>query len=415
MKKAQQNYVTALNLTNAALADPVEVLQDTTLASVILLGMYENLRFESHSSIQSWMKHIEGACTLIRLRGKQQLVSSGGQTALAHRIVRHFYGIIVRVASESGQPVPPGVTEIWEANTQLGEFPVVGKRWMLEMIRVLRSSIALVQNAALPAREKVAKILAKDEEFPELLKEMPAVWRYTQVVMDKRDTASASRDFVYGVCFHVYAYVYADPWIVFMWNNIRIARLDMHRTLLNLLSADVSSSSSSSQKAPLFTAEYIERQRRSSKQIMHDMAIQIFASTPQVIGQVPFPSQSSIRAASSTTTPESDHYPEFTSVLSGCRPQSCRIKLPGTYLTPGTPTGMNYLVWPLYLAALAEDAGSVEGRRMRRVAVEVLHFIALRCGARQAVVFAEELREGNHGGRAGFLALRERMMGSRAV
>jgi hypothetical protein len=76
---------------------------------------------------------------------------------------------------------------------------------------------------------------------------------------------------------------------------------------------------------------------------------------------------------------------------------------------------MNYLVWPLYLAAMTEDAATVEGRRVRSVAVEVLHFIALRCGARQAVVFAEELREGKDGGRSEFLALRERMMGNRAV
>jgi hypothetical protein len=61
----------------------------------------------------------------------------------------------------------------------------------------------------------------------------------------------------------------------------------------------------------------------------------------------------------------------------------------GTFLDPGRPTCMYHLIWPLYAVGMSEFSSA----EMRTWVVEVLGFVALRIGSRQAVVLAERVSE----------------------
>ena len=90
---ALSEYSRALSHTNAALRDPRAQKEDSTLAAVLLLGMFEvrmsapdHTGSESHActdivknitakkiETRAWRSHIEGAIQLVKIRGKKQL------------------------------------------------------------------------------------------------------------------------------------------------------------------------------------------------------------------------------------------------------------------------------------------------------------------------------------------------------
>lgn len=70
--KALESYTKALAATSTALWDPSKTLQDATLASVLLLGLFENITAAS-SSLMAWSSHIEAAVRIVKARGQKQL------------------------------------------------------------------------------------------------------------------------------------------------------------------------------------------------------------------------------------------------------------------------------------------------------------------------------------------------------
>ena len=81
-----REYSLALSRTNAALADCKNAVLDTTLAAVMVLGLFESIAFQGQSCLQNWMAHTSGTMELIRLRGREQL---GRNISL--QIVSHAY------------------------------------------------------------------------------------------------------------------------------------------------------------------------------------------------------------------------------------------------------------------------------------------------------------------------------------
>jgi hypothetical protein len=92
--QARKQYSLALSSTNAALRDPSLAVRDETLASILILGLYEEsyysirpprstnsiqtITMDSQQSMASWHKHISGCMALIELRGVQQFQGEFG-------------------------------------------------------------------------------------------------------------------------------------------------------------------------------------------------------------------------------------------------------------------------------------------------------------------------------------------------
>jgi hypothetical protein len=74
---ALARYTKALASTYQALRDPEISRQDSTLASILLLGMFENISAKQLGML-AWGSHIEGAIQLVKARGKKQLQSPNG-------------------------------------------------------------------------------------------------------------------------------------------------------------------------------------------------------------------------------------------------------------------------------------------------------------------------------------------------
>ncbi|KAF2658238.1 hypothetical protein K491DRAFT_739813 [Lophiostoma macrostomum CBS 122681] len=77
--EARRVYGRSLALTREALRDPERRSTDEVLAAVWFLAMVENMTASSLDQYRSWYAHIEGAMSLISLRGKQQFDSELGR------------------------------------------------------------------------------------------------------------------------------------------------------------------------------------------------------------------------------------------------------------------------------------------------------------------------------------------------
>ena len=76
-EQALIKYTKALSMTFHALKDPELSKTDATLASVLLLGLFENITAKQIGTL-AWGSHIDGAVQLVKQRGRKQLRTKNG-------------------------------------------------------------------------------------------------------------------------------------------------------------------------------------------------------------------------------------------------------------------------------------------------------------------------------------------------
>jgi hypothetical protein len=359
MQQAQAAYGTALRMTNAALSVKQTAIKDSTLIAVILLGMFENFVFNDKRSIQAWAKHVDGACALLNLRGKEQFNSD-----LGRRLFYQFYGVILLVALQTGRPVHPDMHELYHVMAQASDYSVHGRAWTTRLTDVLHDSINLSQDQDADPKTLVASAMELDGELDKIKALMPSVWDCTEVHLDQPS------EYLYGDMY----YVYLDPWIAQMWNNVNSCRMCLFRVVLENLNKG-----QTQYDPPLFSQDEHALLQATAEEISRASAAAIIASVPQITGMIPFPDLDTARRRASN--PNIDH-PSL----------AYDICPPGTFIDAKQSTHMLHLIWPLYAAGRFEFMTS----EMRLWAIDILHYIALRIGTRQAVVLADALKEVGH-------------------
>jgi hypothetical protein len=362
MKKAHVQYGNALRLANRAIQTNATATKDSTLVAVILLGIYESFQSEKHDSVNSWAKHMEGACTLVSLRGNEQLLRGMG-----NRIFRQFYALLLAASFELKQPTPQAMTDLWSAYMEVGNSSIFGEWSLYEMVRRMRRASDFVSSQWSiddPLRS-VTTALQLDKDLDLLQRDVPRIFEYRTVYLQQPDKHA------FGDSYHIYL----DPWIARMWNNWRTGRIMLNR----IICAEVVKCS---ERSPaIFTPEVVATYIRASAQVIRVNSDDICASAPQIIGQLPFP-DIPITQKRKATSNSLFGLPDLNDLSFG-------LSAPGTFLKPGTPSGMQQLIWPLYQAVLGGEASC--DRKLW--AINILHFLALRSGARQAVVLADDLKQ----------------------
>ncbi|OAA58045.1 c6 zinc finger domain containing protein [Niveomyces insectorum RCEF 264] len=104
---ARKSYGTALCLTNAALRDPQEAIKDTTMLSVLILGVFEMMAEPGVKTMKTWQDHINGALELAKLRGASQF-----QTRAGVRMFNMLCESITISCMQRHVPMPPEVVAL---------------------------------------------------------------------------------------------------------------------------------------------------------------------------------------------------------------------------------------------------------------------------------------------------------------
>ncbi|KAG4444221.1 hypothetical protein IFR05_000318 [Cadophora sp. M221] len=77
LPKTRMLYLQALNEINSALQDPIQAVDDSVVASVLLLAKFEQIS-PSEMALRGWKSHIDGALTLLKARSAEQRRSRYG-------------------------------------------------------------------------------------------------------------------------------------------------------------------------------------------------------------------------------------------------------------------------------------------------------------------------------------------------
>ncbi|KAK1596551.1 C6 zinc finger domain-containing protein [Colletotrichum navitas] len=210
MKMARIHYARALSQTNQALSSPERAVEDSTLAAVLLLGLFEAIVYSGQQSLDTWNQHALGAVELLRLRGTRQF-----DTPLGRQLFVHSSGNIRTSCAHTKTPVPERFLKVYEnAKPHLDlDDPFLKMTPILDRIATLRSRIASLTDSE--RHEVLYEALDLDAATAKLGQKVPEEWRFTARHPGERSPISYK-----GMSFR-----YPSLLVLRYWNSLRTIRM----------------------------------------------------------------------------------------------------------------------------------------------------------------------------------------------
>jgi len=221
MEKARIHYSKALAQTNASLASPDTAILDSTLISVLTLGLYEATAFSSRRSPASWTTHTLGAVQLIRLRGTKQL-----KTALATRLFLQTCNNIRSSCIQQSTPLPSEFVQFCEQANPFLDHSIPNARLgpMMDNLISLRVQLTAKHIGTHQIPALIHETLQLDDQALTLMDMLPHSWHYD--AMPRHRTPPWAYQ---GV-----AHTYPDHRIARHWNTLRQTRLFANEVVWHL-------------------------------------------------------------------------------------------------------------------------------------------------------------------------------------
>lgn len=392
MEAAQKSYGSALRLINHALANPAEAAKDTTMLSVLILGVFEMMteNLPRTRTIEAFQEHVNGAAALAIMRGTTQFGTSAGKRMFAMLCQR-----VVISCIQTAMPVPQPLVELFleMTKTSLPNDPAV---WTTAfMFEVLQIRYDIKRGALTDPEAIIEMLIATDERYSAFLNQIPLRWQYRTFKLSRHHPAVYN-----GFC-----HVYHSMWHLTVWNALRTSRILVLETILSQI-YEYQSYSGSNRYVDEFN-----KAKSKLRRLVHD----IVASVPQHLGLVN-PTDGSIESSSpasppitsvevrETPSPPTSPSTRSDSVSSGGYPSEFR----------GQPSGLTILdvmrardaedeahrfmllvsatsnvVWPLYIVGMS----SVCTNEVKSYTIDRLRTLYMETGIRQADSIANLLEE----------------------
>ncbi|KAL2170184.1 hypothetical protein VTG60DRAFT_5136 [Thermothelomyces hinnuleus] len=265
MDAARKSYCTALRLTKHALQDPTEAVKDSTMLSVLILGVFEIMAENTQKVItcRAFQEHVKGAAALARMRGPAQFRTEAGR--------RMFSMLCERVTvscAQRNEPMPEFLIELGNEMLRTAENEKPGSQLMELKWKVLQLRYEMKSGFLSDPATIVDRLLSIDEEFESLIAELQPHWKY-RILKVKQDHPAVFG----GICHRYTSIQHAN-----VWNHIRTTRILILETILAEIWRNFSSF-----PPTLDSARYLDiyhKARRKLKHIVRDVA----ASVPQQLG-----------------------------------------------------------------------------------------------------------------------------------
>lgn len=219
--KALHEYTKALNGTNAALRNSETQLADSTLAGVLLLGLFESISAKQIGML-NWGSHTEGAIQLVKARGKKQLKTKIGLalfTAVRTQMIIH---------SLTSGTAPIMGMEWWIDDAVRDVTAVKCHRLMIktgelraEVTRLMNSMARTPDNIEIML-DMIRKVQTVDQEVVAWMRNVPEEWQFRTVAWEDH---VPNGDYAKAEAFPGRIDMYCDFFISSVWNTARTARL----------------------------------------------------------------------------------------------------------------------------------------------------------------------------------------------
>lgn len=311
LTRSMMMYTRTMERVNLALTDPQAARRDSTIVSVLVLALYEF----SKASIDGWKHHIEGATSLLNLRGRSQFSTSTGL-----QIFKDAFSLLLTNCLRSGSPMPSSLRmlRIEAANTISVSDPYwVACSGLVELLDLYQhispggysffpnssgpsssasaapsdSSNSSTASGSSPASTSMLSSPLKDanisiEHLERYLSQMfeidyrlestfykcPSEWQFTaksNSSSNSYDPTRTQRDV---------NHIYHDVWIASVWNSMRICRILANHAISHLLLRGANTDSNW-----FFANNYAERLHQATQTIIR-LRDEMLASVPQLMG-----------------------------------------------------------------------------------------------------------------------------------
>lgn len=259
---ARIKYLEAIRNVNAALASPGESLKDSTLMSVISLGVFEHV-----SNFESWVRHVQGAAALVVARGKDQF--SGPSQIFMFNQVR---ADLVVVCLHQCQPYPDDMRELQEeaSKTMAASFGF----WVLGTLAVRCVNLYenLVNNHG---RISVSTFLEEATSLQDDFQHVHPLLAAEEPYTSNPDSCGDPEAF-YNGRFDLYH----SSWAIRLWNNLRMLQLCDCEIICYLLKKVLDTD-----LEPVIRT-HMTQKLHESLQILYKLVDDILATVPQALGLI---------------------------------------------------------------------------------------------------------------------------------
>ncbi|KGO74911.1 Protein of unknown function DUF3468 [Penicillium italicum] len=226
MRKARSSYAEAIERVNLALVDPRVAGNDSAIFAVMVLGLFESITCSGDESLEAWKCHINGAASLLMLRGTSQFRTKQGLQIFGEAVSH-----VLTLCSRYDQPVPPRLRYLrveMERNIN-GKSP----SWKLSTAHIevmnLYSQVQPEQETPFLAGEwetLLSHAAELSQRLENLFAELPVSWRFKTV-----SDPMANPRLVFRGKYHIYY----NTWIAKVWDGMRACRIILNQVIYCLL------------------------------------------------------------------------------------------------------------------------------------------------------------------------------------
>lgn len=259
---ARHRYVQALSLTNTALEDTSSAVRDETLLAIVVLTSYETLTGGSERSLEAWMQHINGATTLLRLRGIEGIKHTDGRV-----LTMHVIGHINVACLLNNLPTPPFIYDLQEKIFEhLYDPESPAMRYQHVNLEFADFNHAVHNNLFSTPEETIARAIELEAKMVAALVDMPKYWKVGIVppamIPDQHAIKGGVPDFELR---------YRDQGVSYLWNSFHSSRILLRQTVLQNIQTIKSRNSDISKYTKL---------ENHSRDVMRECQRNILASIP---------------------------------------------------------------------------------------------------------------------------------------
>lgn len=223
---ARKSYGTALCLTKEALQNEGEAVKDTTMLSILILGVYEMMAQPGMTTMTTWQDHINGAVILANLRGVSQF-----QTRAGIRMFKMLCESVTISCMQQKIPMPKELvaleTALYANQTQQhrpGHFDTINVSKPVYQVLQARHDVSkagLMDNLDV----LLERMNAIEAEFERTVLSFPADCRYKELKVTRPHKA------VFRDSCHIYPNVAAAS----AWNWMRTGRILVLETVMTAI------------------------------------------------------------------------------------------------------------------------------------------------------------------------------------
>ncbi|KAJ5530283.1 hypothetical protein N7527_003676 [Penicillium freii] len=226
MRKVRSSYAEAIERVNVALVDSRVARNDSAIFAVMVLGLFESITCSGEESLEAWKSHINGAASLLMLRGTSQFHTRQGLQIFGEAVSH-----VLTLCSRYDQPIPPRLRYL---RVEM-ERKVNGKSpsWILSTahIEVMNLYNQVQPEQATPFligewETLLSHAAELSQRLENLFAELPVSWR-SKTVSDP----TANPRLVFQGKYHIYY----NTWIAKVWDVMRACRIILNQVIYCLL------------------------------------------------------------------------------------------------------------------------------------------------------------------------------------